>query len=220
MDSHADWLQCSFPVARIEQLFECRLVNFAHPKMPGVVLPRARSYSIPSELVGVVDLIGSLKRLPSVRPLHTASKESRQGSVVTPGRSRTLWDVTVQGNPSNGNKQEVAQFLGQFMAPSDLTSFWSQFNTPSVNYTIVGPNDATNPGTEASLDIQTITGVNQGTFTQFTITPGLHDKQEPFLTWLLAIAGQKNAPYVHSGKSDGEFLKNVVTSLLHFSELR
>jgi tripeptidyl-peptidase-1 len=57
-------------------------------------------------------------------------------------------------------------------------------------------------GDEASLDIQTITGVNQGTPTQFTITPGLHEKQEPFLVWLLAIAGTRNAPLVR-GKGEG-----------------
>jgi len=147
----------------------------------------------------VVDFVGSMKRLPTVGPAISAMERRRgSGGLVTPTRSRTLWNVNVQGNSTNGQMQEVAQFLDQYITPSDLTQFWSNFNLPSVNYTIVGPNDPSNPGDEASLDIQTITGVNQGTRTQFTVTPGLHEKQEPFLVWLLAIAGTKNPPVVHS----------------------
>lgn len=198
MEGHSDWIQCTLPIHRIQSIFQCQFQNYEHSRFPGVLLPRAASYSLPKDLEGVVDMVGSLKRLPTIRAPLKPKRATRQGSMVTPTRSRALWDVTVQGNPSNGNKQGIAQFLGQFMTPSDLTTFWSQFNLPSVNYSIVGPNDPSNPGDEASLDVQTITGVNQGTVTQFTVTPGLHDKQEPFLVWLLAIAGQKNAPWVHS----------------------
>lgn len=65
--------------------------------------------------------------------------------------------------------------------------------------TVVGAtNDPTNPGTECMLDAEYITGVNQGTNTVITVTPGLHDKQEPFLVWLLAIQAQgPNGAKVH-----------------------
>ena len=44
--------------------------------------------------------------------------------------------------------------------PADLAEFQSHFDLPSEPVTkVVGPNDASNPGDEASLDIQYITGV-------------------------------------------------------------
>jgi len=64
------------------------------------------------------------------------------------------------------------------MSFSDLSTFWGLFSLPSVNVSVVGPNQQSNPGDEASLDIQTITGINQGTQTQFTYTDGLHGGQE------------------------------------------
>jgi tripeptidyl-peptidase-1 len=196
---HSDWVQCDLSIAALEAMFACKFHNYAHPQRPGVILSRVESYSLPDKMAGLVDFVGSMKRLPTVRPSVKALQRRRgSGGLVTPTRSRTLWNVNVQGNSTNGQIQEIAQFLDQYITPSDLTQFWSTFNLPAVNYTIVGPNDPSNPGDEASLDIQTITGVNQGTKTQFTVTPGLHEKQEPFLVWLLAIAGTKNPPLVHS----------------------
>jgi subtilase family serine protease len=176
---HSDWMVCAnVTVASLESLLHAEFYDYTHSRVVGVVLPRSSQYSIPAHLEGHIDFISSIKRLPTIRtpsPRHTVN--TRQGGLVTPQRSRSLFHVTATGNPGNGNRQEVAQFLGQFMTPSDLTAFWNLFQLPSVNYSIHGPNDPTNPGDEASLDIQTITGVNQGTHTWFTSTPGLHDKQ-------------------------------------------
>lgn len=195
---HLDWMQCTASVAQMERALSCTFYDYTHPHAPGVVLARAESYRLPMSLAGHVDLVAGVKRLPRLPAPKKIQRKTRQSGVVTPARSRQLWHVSAKGGRDNGNLQEVAQFLGQYMTPSDLTTFWADFNLPPVNVTIVGPNDPANPGAEASLDIQTITGVNQGTSTQFTVTPGLHSGQEPFLVWLLAIAGAPRSPFVHS----------------------
>lgn len=202
-EGHSDWLSCpGVAVSHLESALMCEFYDFVFPGSRHT-LSRTASYSLPSSLAGVVDMIGGIKRLPNIRhqkklQRRRRSNSPRQDGFVTPQRSRALWQVTGQGSRVNKNLQEVAQFLDQYMTMSDLTSFWSQLSLPSVNVTINGPNDPTNPGAEASLDIQTITGVNQGTATWFTVTPGLHKKQEPFLVWLLLIAGQKVNANVHS----------------------
>ncbi len=197
LSGHTDWMTCSASAKTLEKALSARFFDF-HSEFG--FLSRSASYSLPEELRGHVDLVAGVKRLPRLDMKRKKATPHRQGGgIVTPQRSRALWGVNVTG--SNKSKQEVAQFLGQYMSFSDLNLFWNKFSLPSVSVTIVGPNNPSNPGAEASLDIQTITGINQGTPTQFTYTDGLHSGQEPFLVWLLAIAGgstDPNPPMVHS----------------------
>lgn len=197
LSGHADWLECEGTVAELERVLQCRFRHYAHAAAPGRLLPRAPSYSLPASLRGVVDLVAGVKRLPPVAARPKLVAPALQGS-VTPQRTRALYNVTVRGSATNGNLQEVAQFMDQYVAPSDMAGFWALLRLPPVNVTIHGPNDASQPGTEAMLDVETITGVNQGTPTWATITPGLLRRQEPFLAWLLGIAGTAGAPKVHS----------------------
>jgi len=76
-------------------------------------LSHREQYALPSALSGLVDLVAGVKRLPAApRPVRrSAAAAPRQGGVVSPQRSRQLWHVTGAGSASNGNKQEVAQFL-------------------------------------------------------------------------------------------------------------
>lgn len=61
----------------------------------------------------------------------------------------------------------------------------------------MGPNHIPG-GTEASLDIQYIMSLGANISTWFWSTAGLHENQEPFLDWLLAIGNTTDAPSVHS----------------------
>jgi len=63
---------------------------------------------------------------------------------------------------------------------------------------VVGPNDPTDPGIEANLDIQYIMGMAQNVPTWFVSTNGTHEGQEPFLNWIVALIPTTGAPWVHS----------------------
>lgn len=66
---------------------------------------------------------------------------------------------------SPGTKSTVAVtgYLEQYIAASDLAAFFAAYDpTHARTATIIGPNDQTNPGTEASLDIQYSMGVAPG----------------------------------------------------------
>jgi len=63
--------------------------------------------------------------------------------------------------------------------------------------TFQGPNDPTNPGGEASLDIQYLMGLAP-VETMFYSNGDLYNGQEPFLEWTVFMANQSNPPVVQS----------------------
>ena len=116
IEGHSDWMICPQVRVRVlEKLFKAEFHYYSHQKAPGASLPRTASYELPLELIGHVDFVGGIKRLPDMRQAQRRVKKMRQnGGGVTPQRSRQLWNVPedVKGDPSNGNIGEVAQFLG------------------------------------------------------------------------------------------------------------
>jgi len=96
------------------------------------------------------------------------------------------------------NIQAVASFLGQFYSPSDLSKFFTKYSSESKirKPTVHGPNQASQPGIEAELDIQYVMGVGRDIPTQFWSTPGTqpgNPANEPFLVWLEAVGNMTDA---------------------------
>jgi hypothetical protein len=94
------------------------------------------------------------------------------GNGVTPTTLRKLYNATgAVAAPGTKNLQAVGSFLGQFYSPSDLSKFFTKYakdakvTTPTVH----GPNQASNPGVEAELDIQYVYVV----FSSFSLSSGV-----------------------------------------------
>jgi tripeptidyl-peptidase-1 len=65
---------------------------------------------------------------------------------------------------------------------------------------VVGPNNESDAGLEASLDVQTIIALGSNVSTEFWSTAGTNpdnDLDEPFLAWLQAVAAQDDAALPH-----------------------
>lgn len=96
----------------------------------------------------------------------------------------------------------VTGYLEQYIAASDLAAFFTAYDpTHARTATIIGPNDQTNPGTEASLDIQYSMGVAPGIPGTFWYTAGRQPnstENEPFLDFLMTLASTDPAPWVVS----------------------
>jgi len=97
----------------------------------------------------------------------------------------------------------VTGFLEQYISLTDLQDFYKQYDTTSSGRTptIVGPNDQTNPGDEASLDIQYVSAMAHGSAFSFIYTAGRAPKNpdnEPFLVFVQSLANQTTVPYVIS----------------------
>jgi len=63
---------------------------------------------------------------------------------------------------------------------------------------VIGPNDPSNPGTEALLDIEYIIATAPKIPTWFWSTGGVHEGQEPFVLWAQNLNAAATVPYVMS----------------------
>merc|ERR1711865_275300 len=97
------------------------------------------------------------------------------------------------------NVQAIGQFQGQYVKPSDLSSFCKKYDS-SADCSIakfVGKNTPTRPGVESMLDTEYIMGLGQGTPTWVYSYPGV-DFCGDLLTWASDVAGESAHPYVVS----------------------
>ena len=60
---------------------------------------------------------------------------------------------------ATGNSQSVVEFGGQYYSPDDLSRFFGNMSLPNTLASVVGTNDASTPGDEATLDIEWIMAV-------------------------------------------------------------
>lgn len=122
------------------------------------------------------------------------------GEFVTPQTLLRAYNVPQNLVGSNSqNYQSVAEFLQQYYSEADLQQFLSSMGYPGQHAILVGPNDPSNPGGEASLDIQYMMGVARNISTVFWSVGGLSPfQQEPFDVWLTQVLGAATVPLVHS----------------------
>eukprot|EP01137_Pigoraptor_chileana_P003810 Opistho-2@44547 len=107
---------------------------------------------------------------------------------VTPALIRKKYGINVEVRPDTKNIQAIASFLDQYYTPSDLSTFLKANNmsdTPVAR--VIGPNDPSNPGVEASLDIDFIMGISPVP-TWIWSTAGNISGNEPFLDWLANVS--------------------------------
>lgn len=117
--------------------------------------------------------------------------------VNTPMNLRTLYSVGGAEGFAAGNRQAVTAFLEQEFSPVGLDQYWHAFCTNITcgkgNVTLVG--DGSSPvgigGTEAMLDIESITGVAGNIESEFWGFAGRspdNPTNEPFLKWLVTLS--------------------------------
>ena len=58
---HRDWVVISAPVSAVEKMFACRLHAFVSPETQRIRIGAADSYSVPSEISDLVDLVAGMK---------------------------------------------------------------------------------------------------------------------------------------------------------------
>ena len=134
--------------------------------------------------------------LPGVWPDHRVFL----GEFMSPAVLRARYGVPdgLYG-AAPGNSMAVAEFLGQYYSPDDLQAWFKLMGLPPpAQVPLIGPNNATQPGGEASLDIQYIMGIAPNITCTFWSLGQLTAGQEPFLDWITDVLNDPNAPLVHS----------------------
>eukprot|EP01087_Luapelamoeba_hula_P006839 TRINITY_DN1693_c0_g1_i1.p1 TRINITY_DN1693_c0_g1~~TRINITY_DN1693_c0_g1_i1.p1 ORF type:complete len:577 (-),score=67.35 TRINITY_DN1693_c0_g1_i1:66-1616(-) len=206
--AHREWIKARVTVATARVLLGDHLMfhyyhnqhSLASASNRAMQLIRAQErYTVPADVAAHISLVGGVNEFPRIRSLAVKSNEPSGFVLVTPDVIKSVLNIGDTVGRSPANLQAVAQFLGQYFTPADLTAFQKAYHVPVQQPTlVVGPNVENNPGVEAELDIQYIMGVANNVPTWFVSTGGEHEGQEPFLEWITKMISTSNSPWVHS----------------------
>jgi hypothetical protein len=126
---------------------------------------------------------------------------------LTPAKYYEIYNVPQGYRATNSkNLQAVTAFEEQYVNISyDLTNFYKYVGLPYESPIIVGQNDESNPGGEATLDLQYISAIGAGVKTKFWSVTGNGPAEGPgngayILEWALQVANtsQSQVPLVTS----------------------
>ncbi|KAJ7112475.1 family S53 protease-like protein [Mycena epipterygia] len=178
---NGDWVSITLPVSQANELFAAQFEVFTHPAMSDTIT-RTLSVSLPSELVGHIDVIHPTTEFvePNARLAPTTSfsldrravaascNSSLPSGIVTPTCLQELYGIPTTPATEKTNTLLVTAYEEQFAQTADLADFLKLLrpDIPSTTtFTLLttdggvntqNPNDA---GVEADLDIQYTTGI-------------------------------------------------------------
>mmetsp|Transcript_135285 Transcript_135285/g.201196 ORF Transcript_135285/g.201196 Transcript_135285/m.201196 type:complete len:558 (+) Transcript_135285:16-1689(+) len=175
-----------------EKLLSVVFHELQHDATGYSVLRSINHYKVPHAIAEVIQVVGGVIRIPKLpRKLNLIP-----GGTTNPEVIQQMYNITIPAS-STGNLQAVASFLGQYYSPSDLTDFEKEFSLPLVPIAeTYGPNDSSDPGIEASLDVQYLLGISNCSIPTWVIsTPSTTPSgNEPFLTFLSGLSNLTQIP--------------------------
>jgi subtilase family serine protease len=193
------------PVSAASELFSTTFHRAEH-RAHGQALIRASDYEIPAEVENSISTVFGLHGLPlPPRDLLIAAHGlPKRPANVTPDVLNQVYGIEgVKVSRSEKNKQAVAEFQGQFMNSTDLSTLFKNYvdkyeeGTDDKVYKWVGKHIENSGGVEAELDIQYIMGISVGIKTEFWEFPG-QDFGADLHQWTGNLTSQDDAPIVHS----------------------
>ncbi|KAJ6573391.1 family S53 protease-like protein [Mycena vulgaris] len=202
---NGDWAAVILPVHQANTLFNTRFEKFTHPALPQAIT-RTLSVSLPSELVGHIDVLHPTTSFPDPQPRLAAvvpnlEKHSPDAScdtslatgVITPVCLQELYGIPATPATEKKNALLVTAYVEEFAQTADLAEFLRQFR-PDINssetFTLLTLDNGTNPqgpgeaGFEANLDVQYAAGIATEVPIQF-LSIGGDDSVAGFATSLL-----------------------------------
>jgi tripeptidyl-peptidase-1 len=189
-------------VSKLERVFKAR---FSFYQKDDTVIIRSRSHQIPETVSKAIDSVHHLTDMPFVRPTPLVLKPAPfpSSGTATPALIKKYYGITSQTVDTKASSQAIYAAIGQSFDPSDLKTWDSTYSLPhSGIQQVIGPNSpsscSSNPNNcaEASLDVQQITTMAQGTNTTFWAVPST--VSDIFLYWIQQVAANSKPPLVHS----------------------
>ncbi|KAJ6467910.1 family S53 protease-like protein [Mycena sanguinolenta] len=179
---NGDWVSITLSVSKANTLFAAEFERFTHPSINGSIT-RTLSVSLPSELVGHIDVIhpttafvtpgarlgSSIRRRLTGRDGPAAScNTSDPAGVITPTCLQELYGIPSTPATETSNALLVTGYEFEWAQQADLSQFLSLVRpdiSPPTNFTLLTIDNGTNPqgffdaGAEADLDIQYTAGI-------------------------------------------------------------
>eukprot|EP01124_Arcella_intermedia_P013339 TRINITY_DN19765_c0_g1_i1.p1 TRINITY_DN19765_c0_g1~~TRINITY_DN19765_c0_g1_i1.p1 ORF type:complete len:601 (+),score=123.18 TRINITY_DN19765_c0_g1_i1:44-1846(+) len=177
MKFFGDSIEVTASVSVLRELFSTDFFVFSNNKGEKLIRQWGE-LSIPSELVGHIEMIVGLSSFPIPRSPYE-KRINRRGiwdsfTYVVPGSVYNIYQIppSSRANTSQG----VIEWEGQSFDTTDLDTFGQQMGVDPLdnptNAHIIGPNDPSTPGDESTLDIQWIAATGIGATNWFWIEGG------------------------------------------------
>jgi len=196
LSNSKDYLRVTVPTTVASKVFNLKYYQYQHES--GVTIECSPGpYSLPANIAKHVEFVSGLIGFPDLHfPAPQIGDKSKN---IDPKVIRARYNITgIGSNPTNSHA--VAEFQGQYYAPKDLETFWSDY----VDFApfravdkVVGINDPSVPGIEASLDIQYIMGVAPNVTTWFYVMTNFNFWSD-LIRWTYELGNETNVPWVHS----------------------
>jgi subtilase family serine protease len=121
---------------------------------------------------------------------------------VLPQALRTLYSVPTNAYVVGGATQAVVEFEQQYYTNDDLVQYFKAVGVPPANaqlISVIGPNNQSNAGGEAALDIELICALAPGAKTTFwSIGANSSIEIDDILKWAIAMSNDTSPPQVSS----------------------
>ncbi|KAJ7508953.1 family S53 protease-like protein [Mycena galericulata] len=233
---NGDWVSITLPVSQANDLFAAQFETFTHPSMTDTIT-RTLSVSLPSELVGHVDVIHPTTEFtePNARLVPTHSLLTKRATpvscnssvatgVVTPACLQSLYGIPTTAATQKTNALLVTAYEDEFAQKADLTEFLKLLrpDIPSTTtFTLLTTDGGTNTqgaadaGTEADLDIEYTTGIATDVPIQF-LSVGGNNFATSLLDTTTFLDGVASPPTVMTtsyGSTESSFGSSMATKI-------
>ncbi|KAJ7266463.1 family S53 protease-like protein [Mycena haematopus] len=234
---NGDWVSITLAVSKANTLFAAEFEHFTHPSLNGPIT-RTLSVSLPSELVGHVDVLHPTTAFvaPEVRLVPAVPHIGRRGEppascnssdpsgVVTPTCLQDLYGIPATPATQKSNKLLVTAYEEQWAQQADLAQFLTLLRpdiSPSTTFTLLTTDNGTNPqgefdaGVEANLDTQYTAGIATNVPLEF-LSVGGFDFPTALLDTTTFLDGIESPPSVMTtsyGDNEDNFGASVATKI-------
>ncbi len=148
-------------VASAEDMFSAKFYHYQHRTDSNTTTIRTSTYTLPPNIAPYVDFTCCIDQFPSTNVIGSVrSYHKSSGLSATPQSIREEYEIGDYKASNANTTQAIAGFLKQYFDPKDLAKFQQRFNIPSNPIAkVIGKNTHLLAGTEASLDVEYITGI-------------------------------------------------------------
>ncbi|KAJ7028419.1 subtilisin-like protein [Mycena alexandri] len=208
--SHAgDWLSVSLNVSQANDMMAAKYENFQHIAS-GKIYARTLSFSLPAKVANFVAHVHpTISFNNPVGPVLSTPKPVSADDLPTPCSPaclQSLYEIPIIPATEKTNSIAVPGFLGEFANAADLTTFLKMYrpdmpsNATFTTQLLDGgsnPQNGTEAGREANLDIQYTVGLATGVPVSFvSIGADQPDGLHGFLDVINILSGEDDVPQV------------------------
>jgi len=215
---HRDSVTATLTVADLEGMTGGSFAQYQHADSGRSIDRLTSGVWVPAEIAAAVDTFTGFHGFPLPPKRATTTPVAAAAGAVTPAVLNKVYNIPAVKKSGKANVQAIAQFQGQYVKASDLSTFCSEYEPSNRSCAIakyIGSNGGT-AGVESMLDTEYIMGLGQGTETWVYSYPSF-DFCNDLLSWGADVTKNSTFPYsisVSYGSQKIDFCESSVITRL------